>query len=126
MSHQHHGDVVGLPPTIIFVSGSEVLLDDSIKFSQSLSDHGVAVELSVAENMPHIWPVILLGKEQTLDARRNIAEFNRVGEKFDCLACGYKQDADIVGATNILHNGINWLRSLESLNKKSNICLHYY
>ena len=70
-----HGDVVGLPPTIIFVSGSEVLLDDSIKFAQSLSEHGVVVELSVAENMPHIWPVILLGKDQTKDARRNIAEF---------------------------------------------------
>lgn len=70
-----HGDVVGLPPTIIFVSGSEVLLDDSINFAQSLSDHGVAVELFVAENMPHIWPIILLNQDQTKDARKNISGF---------------------------------------------------
>jgi monoterpene epsilon-lactone hydrolase len=70
-----HGDVVGFPPTIIFVSGSEVLLDDSINFAQSLSDHGVVAELFVAENMPHIWPVILLDQDQTRDARKNIAGF---------------------------------------------------
>ncbi|MSO40166.1 MAG: alpha/beta hydrolase [Ilumatobacteraceae bacterium] len=70
-----HGDVVGLPPTIIFVSKSEVLLDDSINFAHSLSDHGVAVELFVSENMSHIWPVILLDQDQTKDARKNIAEF---------------------------------------------------
>lgn len=50
-----------------------------------------------------------------------IAASNRVNEEFCCLACGYKQDADIVGATNILCKGQNWTSSLESLDNKVNI-----
>lgn len=51
----------------------------------------------------------------------NVDEANRSGEYFSCLACDYKEDADFVGATNILERGLNWLRSLESLNSKGNI-----
>jgi putative transposase len=49
----------------------------------------------------------------------NVDEANRTNEDFCCLNCGYKQDADIVGATNILNKGLNWLGSLESPNSKS-------
>lgn len=48
----------------------------------------------------------------------NVDKANRNWEKFDCIACGYKQDADIVGSINILRKGCDWLRSLESLNNK--------
>ena len=50
----------------------------------------------------------------------NVGEANRSGEYFSCVLCGYNEDADFVGATNILEKGLNWLRSLESLNSKSN------
>lgn len=48
-----------------------------------------------------------------------VDEANRKLEKFHCLTCGYKHDADIVGAMNILHKGLDWLGSLESPNSKS-------
>lgn len=53
---------------------------------------------------------------------RHIVASNRVNEKFCCLNCGYEQDADFVGATNILRKGQDWTSSLESLDKKGNIC----
>jgi IS605 OrfB family transposase len=51
----------------------------------------------------------------------HIAASNRVNEEFCCLTCGYEQDADFVGATNILRKGQDWTSSLESLDKKVNI-----
>lgn len=48
----------------------------------------------------------------------NIDEGNRSLELFCCTSCGYKQDADFIGATNILNKGLYYLRSLESLNSK--------
>ena len=43
-----------------------------------------------------------------------VHEMNRKGEKFECLACGYKADADFVGALNILAKTLRFLGSLES------------
>lgn len=51
----------------------------------------------------------------------NVDEANRKLENFHCLACGYEQDADYVGAMNIKSKAIGWLGSLESPNSKSNI-----
>ena len=51
---------------------------------------------------------------------KSIVASNRVNEEFRCLTCGYEQDADIVGAANVLRKGIDWISSLESLNKKGN------
>lgn len=60
---------------------------------------------------------------RTCPACSNVDEANRNLEKFCCLTCGYKQDADIVGATNILRKGLDWLGSLESPNSKSNYAI---
>ena len=49
----------------------------------------------------------------------SISKFNRSGEDFLCLACDYKQDADTVGAMNVLQRGLDWLGSLESPNRQS-------
>jgi len=35
-----------------------------------------------------------------------IDEKNRLGEKFSCIACGYKNDADVNASLNILHRGV--------------------
>ena len=43
-----------------------------------------------------------------------VHEMNRKGEKFECLACGYKADADFVGALNILAKTLRFLGSLGS------------
>ena len=53
----------------------------------------------------------------------NVDAANRKLEKFCCLTCDYKQDADLVGATNILNKGNAWLESLESSNSKSDYAI---
>lgn len=47
------GDLVGLPPTLIFVGGAEIMLDDAVQMHQKLLDSGVQSELIVAPDMWH-------------------------------------------------------------------------
>ncbi|MEY3148589.1 MAG: hypothetical protein RL688_1808, partial [Actinomycetota bacterium] len=58
-----------------FASASEVLLDDAVQFSKKAQQSGVAVDLHVVENMPHIWPVIMVDAAETVDARQKIVDF---------------------------------------------------
>jgi len=46
----------GLPPLLIIVGTSEVLLDDSTRFAKKATEEGVACELEVWDEMIHIWP----------------------------------------------------------------------
>ena len=50
-----YGDPTGLPPLLVHVSGSEILLDDSLRFVARARAAGVAVELQVVDGMPHVW-----------------------------------------------------------------------
>lgn len=43
-----------------------------------------------------------------------VSEQNRKGEKFKCISCNYEQDADTVGALNILARTLSVLGSIES------------
>jgi len=43
-----------------------------------------------------------------------VSRENRKGEKFQCIACGYKGDADYIGALNILAKTLVTLGSLQS------------
>ena len=43
-----------------------------------------------------------------------VSRENRKGEKFQCIACGYKGDADYIGALNILAKTLATLGSLQS------------
>jgi acetyl esterase/lipase len=52
-----YGDLAGLPPMLIQVGAPEILLDDSTRLAESARAVGVAVELSVWENLPHVWQV---------------------------------------------------------------------
>lgn len=45
---------------------------------------------------------------------RTVSEKNRVGECFQCIACGHTQDADIVGAENVLELTTRFMGSVES------------
>jgi acetyl esterase/lipase len=49
-------DLRGLPPLLILVGTSEVLLDDSTRFAEKAKAAGVSVELEVWDEMIHIWP----------------------------------------------------------------------
>ncbi len=46
----------GLPPLLILVGTSEVLLDDSTRFAKKAKEVGLNCELEVWEEMVHIWP----------------------------------------------------------------------
>lgn len=48
------GDVAGLPPALVLVGSSEILLDDSVRFTDR-ADHA---ELQVWHDMPHIFPIV--------------------------------------------------------------------
>jgi acetyl esterase/lipase len=52
-----HADPTGLPPTLIQVSGEEVLLSDSLSFAGRAAMAGVDVRLHVWPEMPHDWPL---------------------------------------------------------------------
>jgi len=48
------GDVRGLPPALVLVGSSEILLDDSVRFAARADD----AELQVWHDMPHIFPIV--------------------------------------------------------------------
>ena len=50
-----YGDLGGLPPLLIHVSGSEILRDDAVRFATRARAAGVEVTLEVVDGMPHVW-----------------------------------------------------------------------
>jgi acetyl esterase/lipase len=43
------------PPTLLFASSNDPLLDDSVVFNQRLREHGVDSDLIAAHNLPHAY-----------------------------------------------------------------------
>jgi monoterpene epsilon-lactone hydrolase len=52
-----YADLHGLPPLRIYVSGSEILLDDSVRLAERARADGVAVELQIRDGLIHVWPI---------------------------------------------------------------------
>ncbi|HTJ89290.1 MAG TPA: alpha/beta hydrolase fold domain-containing protein [Acidocella sp.] len=52
-----YGDFTGLPPLLIQVGATEILLDDSTRVAARAEAAGVSVELSIWDNLPHVWHV---------------------------------------------------------------------
>ena len=53
-----YGDFVGLPPLLIFVGDTEILLDDSRRLLERARLAGVAADLRLYPDMPHAWPLL--------------------------------------------------------------------
>jgi transposase len=51
-----------------------------------------------------------------------VSKKSRVGERFRCVACGHTQDADWVGALNVLGRTTRFIRSIESLVLQEVVC----
>ncbi len=51
-----YADLAGLPPMLILVGTSEVLLDDSTRIAERARAAGVEVDLQIWDEMIHIWP----------------------------------------------------------------------
>jgi epsilon-lactone hydrolase len=54
-----YSDLAGLPPTLVFASRQEILLDDSTRLAEKARAAGVKVELILADGVPHVWPIFL-------------------------------------------------------------------
>ena len=52
-----YADLAGLPPLLMQVGGTEVILDDSVRFAKKARTAGVDVTLSVWPEMLHVFPV---------------------------------------------------------------------
>ena len=55
-----YGDFAGLPPLLIFVGDTEILLDDSRRLAECAQSAGVDVNLRVYPDMPHAWPLLTM------------------------------------------------------------------
>ncbi len=64
-----YADLAGLPPVRIHVGEDEVLLDDSIRYGESLEAAGGTVEVHTWAGMVHVFPsnLILRAAQQPLD-----------------------------------------------------------
>lgn len=52
-----HADLSSLPPLLLMVGSSEALLDDSRRFFEAAVAAGTDVELIIAPDMIHVWPL---------------------------------------------------------------------
>ncbi|MCD9625554.1 alpha/beta hydrolase [Rhabdothermincola salaria] len=68
-------DWAGAPPMLIQVGDVEVLLDDALRLAATASDAGVDVTLTVAPEMPHIWPMSYPAFPEAVEAVEEIAAF---------------------------------------------------
>ena len=50
-----YGDMVGLPPLLLQVGDSEILLDDSTRLAEKAKSAGVQVSLEIWPEMFHVW-----------------------------------------------------------------------
>jgi len=73
-----YGDLIGLPPMLIYVSDTEILLDDAVRFAARAKRHGVKVELRIENGLPHVWPIFIgFGLPEARQTISEIAEFIR-------------------------------------------------
>lgn len=69
------GDWTGAPPLLVQVGDVEVLLDDALRLAATAHDAGVDVSLTVAPEMPHIWPMSYPAFPEAVEAVEEIAAF---------------------------------------------------
>lgn len=72
-----HSDLIGLPPILIQVGTSEVLLDDSKRLAENAEKAGIDVTLEIYEDMIHIFQYFAFMLPEGKDAINKIAGFIR-------------------------------------------------
>lgn len=70
-------DLAGLPSTLLFAGGAEVLLDDATLFAQKASASGVSVEAHLVVGMQHVWPTVFPDLPESIRALATMARFLR-------------------------------------------------
>lgn len=72
-----HADLANFPPCWIAASASEVLVDQSVTLAQRLTIAGRPHVLCIEGEMPHAWPMIVPGADETAAVIDGIAGFIR-------------------------------------------------
>ena len=70
-----HANLHGLPPLLVQVGTSEILLDDALRLAERARAAGVKVTLTKYEDMPHVWHVFASFLPEGREAAREIGEF---------------------------------------------------
>lgn len=70
-----YADLYGLPPLLVMVGSAECLRDDATRLAERVRENGGEVELEVAEDMPHIWPLFSSFLPEGHDALERIGRF---------------------------------------------------
>lgn len=73
-----YADLKGLPPMLIQVGTSEVLLDDSSRLAERARQAGVEVTYEPWENMIHVWQIFVPMLDEAKQAVERIGEYVRV------------------------------------------------
>jgi len=68
-------DLHGLPPLLVQAGGDEILLDDSVRFSDCAKAAGIDVTLEVWPHMWHAWHTCVPGLPEANQAIDHIAQF---------------------------------------------------
>ncbi|WP_085634033.1 alpha/beta hydrolase [Pseudomonas sp. R16(2017)] len=68
------GDFNGLPPLLLQVGSTEMLLDDAVRAAAKARAAGVAVQLEVWRNLPHVFQMVA-ALPQSREAARHICDF---------------------------------------------------
>jgi monoterpene epsilon-lactone hydrolase len=66
----------GLPPLLVLVGTSDLLLSDSERLAEAARSAGVDVELHVGKGLPHVYP-LMLGTPEAAEATTRIGDFLR-------------------------------------------------
>jgi monoterpene epsilon-lactone hydrolase len=72
-----YADLRGLPPLLIQVGTAETLLDDSTRLADQAESSRVKVELSIWEDMIHVWPIFAPVLPEGQQAIERIGKFVR-------------------------------------------------
>lgn len=72
-----YGELDGLAPMRIYVSNSEVLTDDSLRFYDKAEQAGVDAQLRVWADQPHVWPVFYGKIPEAKQTVEEMAEYSR-------------------------------------------------
>ena len=69
------GDYAGMPPILVHVSDTEILLDDSLQMVDKARAAGVLVELEVWSRLPHVWHITAPFVPEAREAIAHIGAF---------------------------------------------------
>lgn len=69
------GDFHGLPDTLILVGGREILMDDSTRLAQRMTEDGVEVDMIIEPYMGHVYPANAPSIPEAKRAIDQIADF---------------------------------------------------